>query len=265
MTLRRSLLAAAAGLVVSGTGAVAGPVTPAAAAPTHVAIVVAGVGTACVPAGASGLQMLTSAFTVEIGQSGPTAGMVLKINGVGSYSVNPDYWSYWHGSGSGWAYSSVGPASYHPAAGSVEGWAFGAFKAGDRPPLGTPDYASLCGARDPKPRTTSAAPPSTPRATRHSAQPVVPAPTSSTAVTSSTAPRPHRHGTSPAGHPTRSRAAVAATSISVAAPTLTFTPASHVAKGGTSALPTVGTGLAFVVVAALGGAAYWRSRSRGSA
>ena len=46
------------------------------------------------------------------------------------------YWSYWHAKPHGkWVYSSLGAGSYHPAAGSVQGWAFGAGKApGISPP-----------------------------------------------------------------------------------------------------------------------------------
>jgi len=37
------------------------------------------------------------------------------------------YWSYWHApAGGSWSYSSTGAASYNPAPGTVEGWAFGA-------------------------------------------------------------------------------------------------------------------------------------------
>lgn len=36
------------------------------------------------------------------------------------------YWSYWHASPHGkWKYSTLGAGSFHPKAGSVEGWAFG--------------------------------------------------------------------------------------------------------------------------------------------
>jgi hypothetical protein len=39
------------------------------------------------------------------------------------------YWSYWHAKPHGkWIYSKLGAASYHPRAGWVEGWAFGAGK-----------------------------------------------------------------------------------------------------------------------------------------
>ena len=38
------------------------------------------------------------------------------------------YWAYYHAApgASAWTYSTVGAASYHPAQGSIEGWAFGA-------------------------------------------------------------------------------------------------------------------------------------------
>ena len=37
------------------------------------------------------------------------------------------YWSYWHATPHGkWIYSNLGAGSYHPKAGSVQGWAFGA-------------------------------------------------------------------------------------------------------------------------------------------
>jgi hypothetical protein len=46
------------------------------------------------------------------------------------------YWSYWHAKPHGkWVYSSLGAGSYHPAPGSVQGWAFGDGKApGITPP-----------------------------------------------------------------------------------------------------------------------------------
>jgi hypothetical protein len=45
------------------------------------------------------------------------------------------YWSYWHAKRHGkWVYSKLGAASYHPKAGSVEGWAFGRGKPPRIPP-----------------------------------------------------------------------------------------------------------------------------------
>jgi hypothetical protein len=46
------------------------------------------------------------------------------------------YWSYWHAKPHGkWVYSDLGAGSYHPAPGSVQGWAFGSGQApGISPP-----------------------------------------------------------------------------------------------------------------------------------
>lgn len=45
------------------------------------------------------------------------------------------YWSYWHASPHGkWKYSTLGAGSYHPKAGSVQGWAFGKGKPPKIPP-----------------------------------------------------------------------------------------------------------------------------------
>lgn len=46
------------------------------------------------------------------------------------------YWSYWHAApGGSWSYSSQGAATYAPARGTVEGWAFGA---GEQPGMAPP-------------------------------------------------------------------------------------------------------------------------------
>jgi hypothetical protein len=46
------------------------------------------------------------------------------------------YWSYWHATRHGkWVYSDTGAGTYHPAPGSVQGWAFGSGQApGISPP-----------------------------------------------------------------------------------------------------------------------------------
>jgi hypothetical protein len=66
------------------------------------------------------------------------------------------YWSYWHG-GDSWTYTSIGPATWKPADGSVEGWHFvsGAGNPSDPPP-GAPS-ASQC----PPASTTTTAPATT--------------------------------------------------------------------------------------------------------
>jgi hypothetical protein len=44
----------------------------------------------------------------------------------------PNYWSYWHLSGSSWTYSQKGASGYKVQDGDVEGWSWGE---GDPPPL----------------------------------------------------------------------------------------------------------------------------------
>ena len=47
------------------------------------------------------------------------------------------YWSYWHAKAHGtWVFSNKGAGSYHPAPGTVQGWAFGA---GTKPTIAPPN------------------------------------------------------------------------------------------------------------------------------
>ncbi|MGZ3148209.1 hypothetical protein ACVDFE_40775 [Lentzea chajnantorensis] len=71
-------------------------------------------------------------------------GFVCRINGrpgtdtdrCVTTSPATAYWSYWHASAGGsWSYSNQGAATYVPARGSVEGWAFGA---GEQPGIAPP-------------------------------------------------------------------------------------------------------------------------------
>jgi hypothetical protein len=53
------------------------------------------------------------------------------------------YWSYWHAQpGGSWSYGSTGAGSYHPKAGSIDGWSFG----DGRPPSLRPSSAQASGA-----------------------------------------------------------------------------------------------------------------------
>jgi hypothetical protein len=57
------------------------------------------------------------------------------------------YWSYWHGAGGAWSYSTVGPGGSRVHASSVEGWRFqpeGAGNPSDPPPRGSADPAATC-------------------------------------------------------------------------------------------------------------------------
>jgi hypothetical protein len=76
----------------------------------------------------TGLTALTGAgFTYSFDPKYP--GLVCRIDAL----PNPcngapvtAYWAFWHAKrGGSWAFSKVGAGSYHPAPGSVEGWAFG--------------------------------------------------------------------------------------------------------------------------------------------
>jgi len=90
------------------------------------------VNTACDPTDpASGLAALTGAgFSYAFVPRVP--GFVCTIDSLPNpCNGAPDsaYWSYWHATPHGkWIYSSLGAGSYHPKAGSVQGWAFGAGK-----------------------------------------------------------------------------------------------------------------------------------------
>lgn len=289
--MKRRLLTAAA--IV----AAAVPAAPAqAASPTHVAIVVTFKGTTvarCAPVKSSGLADLESRYTVVIGQPpSPYAGFVFTINGHGT--VHPDdthYWAYYHRINGGWVYSSVGAASYRPAAGAVEGWAYD--NGSSTPPKpAARTYSSVCGstAPAPVPATTSAAaaPPPAPRTTASRAvalsrtsaarrsQPVPvrtaasrrPAaarviPSSSVRVAS---PARHRSVAAPSRHPATTAATTNAARASTAArrqPDTTPAPsASPVAADRHRATPWAPVA-ALAVAAALGGGAWWRLRSGG--
>lgn len=92
---------------------------------------------------ATGIAALQGAgFTVTGTQRWGLA-FVCRIDGLPTPAAEPcfntppatAYWSYWHApAGGSWSYSTVGAASYDPAPGTVEGWAFGAGGAPSIPP-----------------------------------------------------------------------------------------------------------------------------------
>lgn len=140
--LRRALVGALAGILGLGPALLLTS-APAAAAPSHVAIVIAGQGTACVSwhSGITGDEVLNDVRSVRYRNDG----LIVQIGGVPS-SATADathFWSYWHDTGSGWRYSSSGASGYQPAAGTVEGWAF---DNGDSSPPQPPSasYAAIC-------------------------------------------------------------------------------------------------------------------------
>lgn len=77
------------------------------------------------------------------------------------------YWSYFHGTASGWQYSNVGPAGSRAKATTTEGWRFtdGSGLPSDPRPAGNPDPAATCRpaptatTQRPNPGNTGAPPP----------------------------------------------------------------------------------------------------------
>jgi hypothetical protein len=262
---RRSARLGVAAALLGAVVALSLPSAPAQAKATHVAIVVGGVGSACVSwhSGMSGADVLGAAgFDVTYGQQPPYIGFLLTINGRGT--THPDdthYWAYFHNTGGGWVYSSSGAVSYEVHAGTVEGWQYD--NGSDSPPRPpSASYAAVCARRDavpvtraPKPTakstTAARAPSSTPTSTsavgRSSRVPTQTAARSSPSLATSTTPAPP---------PTGSSAPPSSAAVVPIAPVA----AAH--DEGSSGIPPWGTALAIALVAALGGAAIWRARTQ---
>lgn len=84
---------------------------------------------------ATGLAALQGAGFAVTGTARFGLAFVCRINGLPTpaadacFSTPPPtaFWAYWHApAGGSWSFSTVGAASYNPAPGTVEGWAFGA-------------------------------------------------------------------------------------------------------------------------------------------
>ncbi|HZZ96400.1 MAG TPA: hypothetical protein VFE19_05275 [Jatrophihabitantaceae bacterium] len=270
------------------------PAAPAAAATTHIGIVVRLSSTStltnCVNAGGSGLDVLTRGFpNTQIGSSGPYAGFVLKINAVGQNPPdNTHYWSYWHSAGTGtWTYSGVGAGSYTPRAGTVEGWSYVSGQSdAAKPPRYT--YAQLCASADPNTSPSSTHPPThaptrtarpTPKtsstpAVRHTAaaqSPTINASPTPTALRTPTrhprtSPHPrrtltHHRSTKPSG--TRSVASAQPTTPAPAiSPSISNAAVASARSQASSGSPAWGTVVAILVILALGGGAWLRLRRR---
>lgn len=144
-------MAIAAGLLAAAPAAATPtPATPSAVAPSparHVAVVVAGARSACVPwrAGMTGADVLSAAgFDVGYGQRAPYVGFVLRIDGKGTDQPDDEhYWSYWREDDGGWVYSSTGAPWTKSAPGTVEGWSYVDGQAHAAPPPAT-GFASVC-------------------------------------------------------------------------------------------------------------------------
>ncbi|MET9626802.1 hypothetical protein ABZX92_04995 [Lentzea sp. NPDC006480] len=103
-----------------------------------------GVRQGCAPGSpASGVAALSAAgfgYTFASRQPGFVCRINEKPGADADRCVNTSpasaYWSYWHASAGGsWEYSNSGAASYAPARGTVDGWAFGA---GEQPGMAPP-------------------------------------------------------------------------------------------------------------------------------
>ncbi|MGW0672667.1 SCO2322 family protein [Streptomyces sp. NPDC002746] len=74
-------------------------------------------------------------------------GAVLSVLGAGTaQAAGYRYWSFWEGSGSGWAYATQGPSLVRPDDGSVQGFRFAvsADSQDAAKPRRSPDFAKIC-------------------------------------------------------------------------------------------------------------------------
>lgn len=266
-TRRGAALLAAAAAALAAVPLGLAPAT-AQAQPTHVAIVVAGEGRACVSwhSGMTGADVLDTAFTVTWGQQSPYIGFVLQIDGHGT--LHPDdehYWSYWRDTGGGWSYSGRGSAGTTVTPGTVEGWSYVDGQSSASAPANA-SYDAICAGKDPSPtptrhRSTTPAPhpPSTraghtrasstpparaPATTHHHRAPAETSAAATTAAarppratTSATTDRPHpSHSASRTDPPSATKSSSPAAGASAAGvPTSPDTPAPDPAGSGTPA------------------------------
>ncbi|WP_306749657.1 hypothetical protein [Saccharothrix yanglingensis] len=274
----RRVLAVAA---VVGLAPVAAPPHAVAADCAGVAVVVdfrslgGGVRTGCAAGDpASGTGALTAAgfgFTFAARQPG----FVCRIDGLPGQAADPcvgtsptsAHWSYWHARpGGSWTYSSTSASAYDPAAGTVEGWSFGA---GEPPGVAPPAPA-------PKPQPPAPQPPAP-----QPPAPQPPAPNPGQPAPRSTADRPGQpvQPGQPTGGPgpTTTPSAGAPPSPSDAptggtSPTSTgsptapgATPVAVAPTAGASSGGTAGPVVAVVVIALLAGLGVWTARRRAKA
>jgi hypothetical protein len=122
------------------------------------------VASACGADAATGLDTLESAGFSWVGTA-QFSDFVCRINGLPTAAEDPcvrtppagAYWSYWHAArGGAWTYGSQSAATYDPAAGTVDGWAFGA---GDPPGTAPPPVIPPTSQPPPPPPPTSTTPP----------------------------------------------------------------------------------------------------------
>src|SRR4051812_1657484 len=220
---RRSRAFAAAGLIVCSFATPLGGRAverACAASSVHIAVVVdSGSGSAvsavCVPGGSrdNGATILATRAAI-LGTPQPrynASGLLCAIDGLPASGCGEHtgsryaYWSYSHGSGGNWLYSSIGPAAWRVDPGTVEGWRWhpdGTGLPSDPPPRGPAVASRVC--VPPAPPTTARprSPGANPAATSVVAPTIAP---SAGANNSATAPRtgaaatPLSSGPSPSG------------------------------------------------------------------
>jgi hypothetical protein len=283
MTMTRRVLRGVAAVGLGAAALLLGAAGSAQASPTHVAIVIAGDKTACVAftSGMTGDDVLRKVASVHYRRDG----LIDQIDGSPAdlQSDATHFWAYWHNTGGGWTFSSLGAGSYHPQPGTVEGWAYGNTA---RPPAAS--YASICHDSAPPPAPPASHPSSKAPTTAHAPAPTrAPAPTgpaasnsaaiatggptgaarTTAAPTTTAAASPHRRlpssheATSPtaAGRPSTVHAAVPGHPE----PSTSPVAADQRKSSGSSALPAVSTAVAIAAAGAIGGVAFWRMRRQG--
>ncbi|HEX6754631.1 MAG TPA: hypothetical protein VF109_01670, partial [Mycobacteriales bacterium] len=238
----------------------------------------------------SGLAALHAAGFSTVGTVHDGPGYVCRISGL----PGPDreacirtppssaYWAYWHARrGGAWAYSSTGAASYDPAPGSVEGWAFGAGAQPGVAPPAPPAPPPAPPRPTARPTTPPPAPPPAPApvpATRSSA-PGAPPPASAGpagppgSAGSHGAGGPSGGAASTYGRPSATTAAPGVTTSPAAPgtavtsePTVTSEPGQPLTEPAASSGGLTGSLIGLAVVLALAAAAFFviRRRARGT-
>ncbi|HSK32642.1 MAG TPA: hypothetical protein VK903_04085 [Propionicimonas sp.] len=213
-----------------------------------------GISTRCATKHGTGTAALRSAgFNPTL-----DGGMITRISGKpASVDVNKNYWSYWHatrksdGSYSGWSYSSQGANSYHPSAGSADGWRYQALSDGKVAP----------GAAPPKAQTTAPKPtPTKPKATPTAKATAKPTPTRTTATGKATATPRATPTATPAATPT-GPVETAAEATGEPVESTTFEQAGGASPGGGSPVGAIAAG-AVVILGGAGLGGWWLLKGR---
>jgi len=217
---------------------------------------VGGTTTACAGSYSTGTAALRSAgFALTL-----DAGLIVRINGLPTTpNIQENYWSYWHatrqpdGSYSGWSYSSVGPASYHPVAGGAEGWRYQPVNAGYVAPGAAPPKQSATtqapAATAPAPATTARTTTATRAATTTGA---VSQATTAAVPTGSSVPDPSSTQASPSGIETPALSTAPSDSASVIAPRAASSTSTNSLVGGVIAISAIAVATAAMLI--------WRKR-----